>query len=289
MDTQSYIKMSAMALLALGCLACQCTVLGWHDVRGSGHMIEEHRDVHGVKGVTLATLGTLYIKTGDEESLVIEAEDNLLKYIRTSMQNGRLLIDSTWQIHLWPIRNITYYLTVKELDTINISSSGDVYAEIQDLEAGRFSVKISSSGNLEIGDLHADSLTVHISSSGDMKTGEVYADSVAMKISSSGELNMDDLQAHLLRVDLSSSGDLYIEEGKVERQDIKISSSGIYNSRGLESNEADVNISSSGSATIRVNDRLNARVSSSGDVYYIGDPDVKARTSSSGDIINIGD
>jgi hypothetical protein len=56
-------------------------------VRGSGNVVEETREVSGVSGVELATLGTLHVEIGESESLRIEAEDNLLEYIETDVRN----------------------------------------------------------------------------------------------------------------------------------------------------------------------------------------------------------
>jgi hypothetical protein len=50
-----------------------------------------------------------------------------------------------------------------------------------------------------------------------------------------------------------------------------------------------VRVSSSGSATIWVQQDLQANLSSSGDLYYRGDPKVDARTSSSGDVVRLGE
>lgn len=289
MKKRVLIILLVVTLLICGHHAYKVAAMGWHGIRGSGHLVEEKREVNGINGVDLATMGTLYIKTGEMESLLIEAEDNLLEYIETRVKNGMLRIDSTWNVSLRPTLRINYHLTVTDLDTIRISSSGDVYAQIPDLEVGRFSVNISSSGNLDMGDLQADSLKVNISSSGDMSMGELQADSLTVRISSSGNVEIDELYADSLRANISSYGDLDIEGGKVDWQDIKISSSGMYNAKRLESVEADVNLSSSGSAVIRVSDKLRASLSSSGDVHYIGDPTVNARTSSSGDVEKIGE
>lgn len=254
-----------ISVMVLSTLACQ--VGGGRRIRGSGNVVEEAREVSGVTGVELATLGTLYIEIGEGESLRIEAEDNLLEYIETDVRNGTLRIDTQDNVSLRNTKPVNYYLTVTGLDEIDISSSGDI--EAPDLEAEQFTVFISSSGNLDMGNLKADTLTVRISSSGDMRMGVLQADAI--------------------KVDISSSGSLDIAGGEVERQDVTISSSGNYTARDLESVEADVHLTSSGGATIRVSDRLTARMSSSGDVRYIGNPTVDARTTSSGNVRKIGE
>jgi hypothetical protein len=266
MDNTRHTILLATIILATLVLSA-CGIGDGKTVRGSGNVVEETRAVSGVSGVELATIGTLTIAVGDTESLRIEAEDNLMEYLETEVRNGRLSIETQDNIRLDAKRPVNYYLTVTGLDTIEISSSGDIQAP--DLEAERFSINISSSGDLEMGDLEADSLTVRISSSGDVTMGV--------------------LDANTLEVDISSSGNLTIASGQVKTQNITISSSGNYTAQDLESDEAVVRLSSSGSATIWVQDYLKANLSSSGDLRYRGNPTVDATTTSSGDVIQIGE
>jgi hypothetical protein len=153
-----------VSVMALSILACQ--VGGFTRVRGSGNIVEEGREVSGFTGVALAGIGELTIEVGERESLRIEAEDNLMTYLETEVRNGMLEIGVQDGVNLNSTRPVRFYLTVKELDTIVLSGSGDIKAP--DLEAERFSVTISGSGDVEMGDLSADTLDVVISGSGNL-------------------------------------------------------------------------------------------------------------------------
>lgn len=250
-------------MIVLGILACNVTInspgLG-ETVRGSGTVIEENRNLSNISGVELTMPGMLYIEMGSSETFRIEAEDNLLEHIQTDVQAGRLVIRTREGVNLQATRPIKYYLTVKELDTILVSSSGDV--EAGDLQSETFKATSTSSGNISIGKLDCTSLRVEISSSGDISISELMGESTSVRI--------------------SSSGDVEIGGGQVQQQDIDISSSGKYRAGELESANAEVNLTSSGTATLRVSDHLSGNLSSSGDIHYIGSPDVNVRTTSSG-------
>ncbi|HEX6384545.1 MAG TPA: DUF2807 domain-containing protein, partial [Anaerolineae bacterium] len=84
------IFISVIAILALSA----CTINA-RDIRGSGTVVRDDRPVAGIRGVTLATLGDMTIELGDEESLVVEAEDNLLPYPETEVRSGILTIRNT--------------------------------------------------------------------------------------------------------------------------------------------------------------------------------------------------
>lgn len=268
---KNYLALTVVGLiLVFTILACDVTIssnLGGETIRGSGVVVEENRTISNISGVELAMQGTLNIVMGSSESLRIEAEDNLLEYIQTDVRSGKLVIETRRGINLRTSKPINYFLTVDELNTIVISSSGDV--EAGDLQSKSFSTTTSSSGNLSIGSLDCTSLKV--------------------QISSSGEVSISDLMAESVSVQISSSGNLEILGGQVQEQDITISSSGEYRANDLASVEADVTLTSNGSATIRVSDQLSGRLSSSGDIYYIGKPEVNVRMTSSGKTVQINE
>ena len=253
-------------ILAMSLLSA-CSIGSTETVRGSGNVVEETREVSGVLGVELATLGHLIIEVGDEESLRIEAEDNLMEYFKTEVRGKTLRIKHRDRIRLKNKKPVNYYLTVVDLDNIKISSSGDIQAP--DLKARQFSITIASSGNLEIGDLVTDSLNVKSTSSGDVTMGALNADA--------------------LEVSIGSSGNLDIASGQVKTQKITINSSGDYTAEDLKSDEAEVRINSAGKVTLWVKDTLKANLQSSGDLHLRGNPKVDSTMNSSGRVKQISE
>jgi hypothetical protein len=234
--------------------------------RGSERMKTEQRSVSGIDGVSLATTGELFIDVGNTESLRIEAEDNLISRIQTDVRSGILNIQTEAPGNLFFTQPVRYYLTVKRLNSISISSNGDIQAP--DLKSDRFSINVSSSGNLRMGNLSTDALVVNISSSGDVTMGVLKAGSIVVSI--------------------NSSGNLAIGGGEVRRQNIVINSSGEYKAQNLASEEADIVLNSSGDAAIRVRDRLSATLNSSSELSYWGNPSVNINKHSSGEAIRRG-
>ena len=213
----------------------------------------------------LATIGELDIRLGDRDELRISADDNLLEYFDAVKDGETLRIGTRRGVRLRPSRPVRYTLTVKELEFIGLSSSGDATA--QALTADRFEIRLSSSGDLSVDGIEANALDVRIGSSGD--------------------LSMDDLRARSLTVNISSSGDVRIGEGVVDSQDLRISSSGDYDGESVRSAKATVRLNSSGNARLWAEESLDATLSSSGSVYYDGDPEVVDNHSSSGRVRRI--
>lgn len=261
------ISMVAVLLVAACGPGWQVNLGSQRTVIGSGDVAAESRSVSGIRGVELAMQGTLQIELGESESLRIEAEDNLLEYIETDVFGGTLTIESSSGVNLQNREPIRYYLTVTSLDSIAVSSSGDITAP--GLEAGRFSVAVHSSGDVTLGPLVCDAFDV--------------------EVSSSGSVSVESLEASSIDVQISSSGNVVIGDGTVDTQEVRISSSGEYQAGALASREARVRLTSSGEVTLRVQDHLTADLSSSGNVVYYGNPSVDENTTSSGRVIRAGD
>ena len=261
----------ALSLLVLTSIACRIVIpevsIGSTGVTGSGEVIEDARRVSGISRVRVANQGDLFIALGSEEKLVIEAEDNLLEYIESDVRGGELVLSTRSSANIRNTKPIRYYLTVINLDGLSVSSSGTI--EAPELQSNKFSIVISSSGDIKIDGLMVNDLDV--------------------KITSSGSTSIEMLDAERLEVLISSSGKLTIQEGEVDEQDIMITSSGDYEAGNLVSQRTEVRLSSSGNATVQVKDELRGSLSSSGNLFYYGNPTVNVSQSSSGDVIHRGD
>lgn len=235
-----------MAMLATILLSA-CSFSSTKTVRGSGEVVEETRNVSGISGVELATIGRLTVKVGAKESLRIEAEDNLIEYFKTEVSGETLRIGHRGRIKLDNSEPVNYYLTVISLDNIKISSAGDIRAP--DLEATQFSINIGSSGNLKMGELNADSLEVNIGSAGnvDITGGQVKTQNVT--INSSGDYTAEDLKSDDAEVRINSAGKatVWVKDSLV------------------------ANLQSSGNLHLRGNPKVDSTMNSSGRVKQISE------------------
>lgn len=255
------LMLGVLIVSALSFMLTGCAV-----VQGSGRLAEENRKVKNFTGVTLAGIGTLHIDLGREELLRIEAEDNLLRYLTTEVNEGNLFIGTEPGAILRSTKPIHFYLTVKSLDEVVLSGSGKIIAP----------------------ELDAETLSVTVSGSGDIELGQVEAEQVRFKISGSGDMQVQKVRTSAFDLNLSGSGRVEITEGQVERQNILISGAGHYLADAVSSDEVNVRVTGSGHAAVKVQDRLDATISGSGDVDYIGRPAVVTHISGSGRVNQIG-
>jgi hypothetical protein len=246
MKKQTTLFLIVIALV-LSSVACGTTSFSVSTIRGDGDVVEESRDVGSFDEIQLSGIGNLYIEYGDEESLLIEAEDNLMRYIETDIIGRKLVIGFEENRSIQPTEDIDFYLTVVDLDGIAISGLGSI--NLPEVETDRFEIDISGAGDVSI----------------------------------------DALYVERLEVELSGLGDVDIDGGEVDFQDVRISGSGSYSARRLESSEADVHVSGLGSATVTVEDYLDARISGAGDINYYGSPEIDVDISGLGSLHSMDD
>jgi len=190
--------------------ACVSFVPG-RQVKGSGNLASEDRPVSGVREVSLQGFGDMIITQADQESLTVEADDNLMEYIETRMQGDRLVIKMRDNISFSTDHDIRFLLAVKDLDKVQVSGSGNV--ESASLDVSSLDVVISGSGNVRVDDLKATDLSVKISGSGNFDLqGQVESQDI--EISGSGDYRAGDLQSDKTNVRISGSGNVtvWVEE-----------------------------------------------------------------------------
>jgi hypothetical protein len=250
-----------MMLAAFSSLACYGSVFGAR-VRGSGKVVEEERAIENVKTVTLATFGDLTIEIGEEETLRIEAEDNVMDYIETEVSGGRLTIKASPNVSLSTSQPVRFYLTVKALEEIKNTGSGDIYAP--NLEAVDFSVIVTGSG--------------------DVTLESVKATEADVTLTGSGDLTLDEIDAEWLKVRITGSGSAEINAGLVADLNVTMNSSGDLEMNNVESETAAVVLTGSGSADLWASETLDVRISGSGDISYRGRPRISSSMSGSGSL-----
>lgn len=98
-------------------------------VKGNGDVATEERDVRSFDGIKVCCSLTVEVAQGNNQSVRVEAESNLLPYIKTEVMGGRLEIGFKDKVNIKSNEKIKVYVTVAELDYIGASSSSKVLSK----------------------------------------------------------------------------------------------------------------------------------------------------------------
>jgi len=112
---------------------------------------------------------------------------------------------------------------------------------------------------------------VQFSSAGELTIDGLKTDKLDFDLSGAGKVTVSDIETKSLRIDLSGAGSMEAT-GTADQLEMNISGFGSFDGGDLHSQSASVNISGAGSATVWVDDELDANVSGAGSVNYYGSP-----------------
>ncbi len=170
----------------------------------------EDRQVSDFKGINISGSYNYYIKQGNTTAVRVEAPAKLLPYIITEVKNGVLNVytknNTNWS-NLFNNEEIAVYITAKDINSIKLSGSGDVFFK-EGINTKEISVTLSGSGDVA-GKINATSVECILTGSGDMEiTGR--AENAKIKLTGSGDLSAGNLQTANVNVEVVGSGDVSV-------------------------------------------------------------------------------
>ncbi|OEC85259.1 MULTISPECIES: head GIN domain-containing protein [Methanobacterium] len=196
---KKYIITALILLIVV--LASGCIV---QNTQGSGKIINQSRDVSDFNQVSVDGASTLIITQGDKESLTVEADDNLMPYIKTNVSNNTLKI---YNNPILPTKTIRYYLTVKDINSINYLGSGNIQSN--NLKVNSLKIRIDGAGNANLTNLSADTLKILIIGAGNLiSSGNVNDQDI--HISGAGKYSGDNLTSKTAVITIDGSGNAVV-------------------------------------------------------------------------------
>ena len=204
MKKQTGYLLAALIVLVLASLACSFDFNSIKSVQGEGELVEESRQVEGFNKIEINGLGEIIVELGTEESLTVEAEENLMQYLETYVRGNALVIEIEDGITIVPTKSLTFYVTAVSLEGLAISGAGNI--QLPDLEADRFSIDLSGAGNIEIDSLTADSFDVSMSGVGNLSVFDGQVSSQDLRISGAGKYSARNLESDEAEITISGVG-----------------------------------------------------------------------------------
>jgi hypothetical protein len=247
---------------------------------------KETRKVDTFTKLAFRVPGKLYLKQGPEQKVELEGNKDILSKIETTVSGGRLSIgreNDNWKMWDWDNDDkIVVYVTVKDLDGVSVSGSGDLIGESK-FKTNDLDLNVSGSGSLVLEADANGTLGADVSGSGhiDFKGSCKDLDS---KVSGSGKVSLGLTSANNVEVGVSGSGKI-MANGTAKQIKANISGSGEVLAADLQVDACNIRISGSGDVEVNVKNDLDATISGSGSVSYKGNPShVNSHASGSGKV-----
>jgi hypothetical protein len=235
MKNNSTIALAITLIISLSAFLTGCDEV----IYGSGQISRETRDVNSFDAIEISGAFHVYLTQGSEESLVIEADDNLLQFIETGVSGGKLYIEP----RAFSFRNPTLkaYITIRDLEEIRASGAVKITSETS-IEFGRLMIATSGASEIDL---------------------ELYGESLEIRVSGAGKTYLDG-EVENTKIRLSGASRLNAESLFVDKMDINISGAGSANVRVED--ELVANISGAGNIRYIGDPKVHSKVSGAGNV-----------------------
>jgi len=234
-----------LILLAFATFLSACS---YNMLIGSGVVTTNTRDSSGFTAITLEDCGELDITQGSVDSLTIQAEHNLMPFIKSEVKDARLTLGLRPNYQVNSIQNtqpVKYFVSVKNLHEIVLSGSGKIVTH--GISTGTLNVIEDGPGSIQLVQLQAKELDLHLNGKGSTQVS-----------------------------------------GQVDLQTVEVGGPGKYVADNLDSSYASVDVNGSGAATVWVKDALNVLLNGNGSTHYFGNPKLHVDNAGAGVVQAMG-
>ena len=178
-------------------------LIGGERVQGSGRIVSQARQPGPFQGVELAMAGHVEVRTGGDDTLTIEGDDNIVPLIDTVVENGVLVIRPTKKNIQLSGRKVRIVVQARDVNNLGVAGSG--LLEAKRVRADKLTLEVAGSGTLDIGGIEAKTVEVGVAGSGRVRaTGTTQKAEIS--IAGSGKADTSRLAAQQAAVSVSGSG-----------------------------------------------------------------------------------
>lgn len=170
----------------------------------SGRAATEGRTVPAFTGVAVSLPGEVVLRQGPYAPVLVEADDNLLPEIETTVEGATLRLRFRRPLHVTGRSRVRLTVTAPAFDAIGVAGSGTVSADL--LKAGTLAVSVAGSGDVRLGRIEAATLKLSLSGSGDFRAAGQVGEFSA-NIAGSGDIDAPRLETRRTKVAIAGSGD----------------------------------------------------------------------------------
>lgn len=214
-------------------------------IQGNGNLVKQARLVDVPDQIQVSGEIDVVLRQGSQTAVTIEGDANLIPYIITRKENGRLVIRVKEHYSLASVKPVLVRITTNDLKELSVSGSGNVNSEGLIVHNGNMEINVTGSGDMTL-QLNAPSINADLTGSGNIK---ISGETKDMKLAITG------------------SGDFTGEGLKSENAEVHVNGSGT--ARVFADMKLDVEVNGSGDVFYKGNARVNQAVHGSGTISKI--------------------
>ena len=193
-------------------------------VKGNGELVTQSRDLEGFTGISTCCSFEIKLAEGPYE-VRIEAESNLLAFIKTEVQHQVLQVGFTKRANFKSQKPIKVYVSLPNLKTVVASSSSKVTGTTS-FTGTDLRLDVSSAATIDLA-FNGDHIDLKASTTGRIDVAG-SAGSVSAAASSGSRIQAADLRANEVDADVRTTAKMFLFVEQQLRADASSSGSIVY-------------------------------------------------------------
>jgi hypothetical protein len=196
----------ALLVLATACLIAAPAFA--ETVKGNGVIRDQARSVSGFSAVGLGIPAKVEVRLGTTEGITVQADENLLPLIETSVNGRSLEIKPVRKNLSLESKSIRIVVQAKQIEQLDVGGSGSISSDA--IKGSKLQLNIGGSGAVEVKRADIERISVAIGGSGSARIGGGAAKLLHVSIGGSGDANAAGLVADQAEISVAGSGDAQV-------------------------------------------------------------------------------
>lgn len=198
----NFLRIALVAFMAVSLYSCTECVVGVGPVEPETRSVEpfDEIEINSYMNVSFRQ-----IKSSEVDKVVVTSQENLLPYVKTTVDDEVLIIEVEGCIE--SDKEITVEIYGRNLRSLSNNGSGDFSADGK-LELSKVYIGSNGSGDIDL-KLQCQNLEVEINGSGRVSL-DGAADYLESAINGSGDLKAEELRTFETELTLNGSGDAHV-------------------------------------------------------------------------------
>ncbi len=209
--------------------------------------IEQKRQVSSFEGIDVGSAIELFIKQGNEQSVVVKTDDDLQDKVTTEVNNNILTLRMDVKNQEdWRNKKVIITVTTPELGSLRTGGASRVNSDAT-FKSADFDLHLEGASKVKLS-LNAEQLEAELNGASILDLS-LTAKTIKMQLSGASKTNIT---------------------GNTDEQELNLSGASHYEAFKLDSKRAIVDASSASKANISVSEQLSANLSSASHLNYKG-------------------
>ena len=176
-------------------------------IKGNGDIETITRSVSDYNKIGIGGDFDVELVKGTEGTITIKADENLLEFIETDVENGNLTIKVKKGYQIKPKKQITIKVPFIDIESVSLAGSGSIFTN-NSIDSNDLKLSLAGSGNMDL-IVSSKGLDTNIAGSGNVKLSG-NTNEFTCSIAGSGNLNGYNLNVSIANAKIAGSGNIKI-------------------------------------------------------------------------------